>query len=223
MLILYLKTSNMWSWSRIGLWGEETFWFGQEVFNEVHVQDLDLCSKSLTNSTLWAYICYKIIQVCDSDEVFFPDTTLTLDLWILILQGLAYQLTKWALSVKYMPKLHQGRENIIWRTNIFCQDPYLIHVPKKLVQGHRTLTMTILWLKHEQEMIYNLNKDFTNDSALTITLNQDRILFQGHLTPFNKRQFAGNSDLIYDKGGVWHNLCYYTAAYHTLTSSKPNL
>lgn len=159
----------------------------------------------------------------DSDEVFFPDTTLTLDLWILIHQGLAYQLTKWALSVKYKPKLDQGRENIIWRTNIFCPDINFVRVPKKLVQGHCTLTMSTLWLKHEQEMRYYLNKDFTNDSALTITLNQDRILFQGHLTPFNKRQFAGNSDLIYDKGGVWHNLCYYTAAYHTLTSSKPNL
>lgn len=161
----------------------------------------------------------------DSDEVFFPDTTLTLDLWILILQGLAYQLTKWALSVKYMPKLDQGRENIIWRTNIFCQDINFVRVPKKLIQGHCTLTMSTLWLKHEQEMRYYLNKDFTNDSALTITLNQDRILFQGHLTPFNERQFAGNSDLIYDKGGgcLWHNLCYFTAAYHTPTSSKPNL
>lgn len=213
----------MWSWSRMGLWGGETFWSGQEVFNEVHVQDLDLCSKSLTKSTLWAYICQKIIQVYDSDEVFFPDTTLTLDLWILILQCLAYQLTKWALSVKYKPKLDQGRENIIWRTNIFCQDPYLIHVPKKLVHGHRTLTMTILWLKHEQEMIYNLNKDFTHDSALTLTLNQDQILFQGHFTPFDKRQFTGTSDVIYDKGDVRHILCYCTAAHHTPTSFKPNL
>lgn len=137
---------------------------------------------------------------------FFPDTTLTLDLWILILQGLAYQLTKWALSVKSKPKLDQGRENTIWRTKIFRQVPNLRHVPKKLVHGHRTLTMTILWLRHEQEMIYNLNKDFTHDSALTLTLktltlNQDRILFQGHLTPFDKRQFTGTSDVIYDKQG----------------------
>lgn len=156
---------------------------------------------------------------------YFPDTTLTLDLWILIHQGLAYQLTKWALSVKYKPKLDQGRENIIWRTNIFCPDINFVRVPKKLVQGHCTLTMNTLWVKHEQQMRYtsNLNKDFTHDSALTLTLNQDQILFQGHFTPFDKRQFTGTSDVIYDKGDVRHILCYCTAAHHTPTSFKPNL
>lgn len=169
----------------------------------------------------------------DSDEVFFPDTTLTLDLWILILQGLAYQLTKWALSVKYKPKLDQGRESIIWRITIFCQDPNLIYTCiymylKKLVQGHCMLSMTTLWLKHEQEMRYNLNKDFKHESALTLTLNQDRILFQGLLTPFDTRQFTGTSDVIYDRGGggggdFRHILCYCTAAHHIPTSFKPNL
>lgn len=77
-----------------------------------------------------------------------------------------------------------------------------------MVQGHCTLTMNTLWVKHEQQMRYtsNLNKDFTHDSALTLTLNQD------HLTPFDKRQFTGTSDVIYDKGDVRHILCYCTAA-----------
>lgn len=166
MLILYLKTSNMWSWSRIGLWGEETFWFGQEVFNEVHVQDLDLFSKSLTKSTLWAYICQKIIQVYDSDEVFFPDTTLTLDLWILILQGLAYQLTKWALSVKSKPKLDQGRANTIWRTNIFCQDINFVRVPKKSLHADYEHSLIEAWTRDEILSEQGLHKWFSFDYNL---------------------------------------------------------
>lgn len=142
----------------------------------------------------------------DSDEVFFPRYDVNLRPLNIDSSRSCISVDQMGSFCKVQAKLDQGRENTILRTKIFRQDPYLIHVPKKLVQGHRTLTMTILWLKHEQEMIYNLNKDFTHDSALTLTLktltlNQDRILFQGHLTPFDKRQFTGTSDVIYDKQG----------------------